>query len=117
MMKDRKVMLRYIQISVLLTSLAAATAHSQWISAGTKPNAVVAADGSGTHKTVQEAINAAPAKAKERFFIQIKPGTYKEKLVVPKDKGPISFYSGDAKTTILTYDDYAGKKDASDKPL
>src|SRR5438067_892728 len=93
------------------------SASAQWISPGAKPNAVVAADGSGTHKTVQEAINAAPAKAKERFFIQIKPGTYKEKLVVPKDKGPITFYGADAKTTVLTYEDYAGKKDASDKPL
>src|SRR5438128_1104701 len=102
---------RSLAVVLPLACLLAVTARAQWISAGAKPNAVVAADGSGTFKTVQEAIDAVPANGTERFFIQLKPGTYKEKLVIAKDKGPITLYGDDAKTTILTYDDYAGKAD------
>lgn len=44
---------------------------------GWSADAVVAADGSGTFKTVQEAINAAPlaADSARLFLIEIKPGT------------------------------------------
>jgi pectinesterase len=70
-----------------------------------------------TAQELQEAINAAPSKGKERFYIQVKPGTYKEKLVFPKDKCPITIYGENAKTTILTYDDYAGKTDESGQKL
>ena len=68
---------------------------------------VVAADGSGEFQTVQAAIDAAPSKATQRFVIQIKPGTYKEKIRVARDKGPISFVGEDAATTILTFDEAA----------
>ncbi|MBW3634980.1 MAG: pectin methylesterase, partial [Armatimonadetes bacterium] len=64
----------------------------------------VAADGTGDFQTVQEAVNAAPTDKTRRFVIHIKPGTYKEKLVLPQDKGPITFLGDDALTTILTYD-------------
>src|SRR5216684_3531001 len=49
--------------------------------AQSKPNTVVAADGSGDHRTVQAAINAVPTRRAGRFVIQIEPGIYKEKLV------------------------------------
>jgi pectinesterase len=70
----------------------------------------VAADGSGNYKTVQEAINAVPDFRKNRTTIFIKPGVYKEKLVVPKSKSNVTFTGADAQTTILTYDDFAAKK-------
>jgi pectinesterase len=110
-----------IQISPTLAAIALLCllgnqSDAQWIGS-LKPNAVVAADGSGTHKTVQEAINAAPARSTQRFFIQIKPGTYKEKLTIPKNKGPITLYSDNANTAVLTYADYAGKADTGGKPL
>ena len=107
----------FFALSILLLCTISRSGHAQWIAAGGKPDAVVAADGSGTHKTVQEAVDAALAKSTKRFFIQIKPGTYKEKLRISKDKGPITFYGDDATATVLTYDDYAGKNDASGKPL
>lgn len=72
-----------------------------------KPDAVVAADGSGQYKTVQAAIDAAPNKSTQRFVIRIKPGTYKEKIRVPREKGPITFLGENAETTILTFDDAA----------
>jgi pectinesterase len=72
-----------------------------------KADVIVAADGSGQYKTVQDALNAAPGKNEARFVIFIKPGTYKEKLTVSKDKGPIVLRGESATTTTLTSDDAA----------
>ena len=47
-------------------------------------------------------------KAKQRFFI--KEGTYKEKLILPASKTNVSFIGENLEKTILTYDDYASKK-------
>ncbi len=49
---------------------------------------VVAADGSGSHRTVQAAVDAVPANASRRYVIQIRPGTYREALCV-QGKGPL----------------------------
>src|SRR5689334_22052986 len=64
----------------------------------------VAADGSGKFKTVQDAIDAAPASSKDRIVIHIKPGKYKQQLRVPKTKPMVTFLGDDAATTILTND-------------
>lgn len=71
---------------------------------------VVAADGSGDFITVQEAINAIPDFRKNRTTIFITNGTYKEKLVLPASKTNVSFIGEDVEKTILTYDDFASKK-------
>ena len=71
---------------------------------------VVAKDGSGDFKTVQEAINAVPDFRKNRTTIYIKNGTYKEKLVLPASKTAVTFIGQDVEKTILTHDDYASKK-------
>jgi pectinesterase len=78
---------------------------------------VVAADGSGDHRTVQSALNAAPRKGARRFVIRIKPGTYKEKITIPRGSGAITLLGEDAATTILTYDDYADKLGPNRRPL
>jgi pectinesterase len=67
----------------------------------------VAADGSGSFKTVQAAIESVPAKSAQPVTIHIKPGTYKERIRIPKDKPFITLRGDDAKTTILTYDLHA----------
>jgi pectinesterase len=41
--------------------------------------------------------------------IFIKPGVYKEKLRVPPDRMNLSLIGEAYETTILTFDDYAGK--------
>jgi PelA/Pel-15E family pectate lyase len=46
---------------------------------------VVAANGKGDFKTLQEAINSLPADAKSQRIIFIKNGTYKEKIFIDKD--------------------------------
>ncbi|WP_347840327.1 pectinesterase family protein [uncultured Draconibacterium sp.] len=78
---------------------------------------VVAKDGSGDFKTVQEAIDAVPDFRKNRTSIFIKKGTYKEKLVLPTSKTQVSFVGEDLEKTILTYDDYASKKNCFGEEL
>ncbi|MDB5231808.1 MAG: rhamnogalacturonan acetylesterase, partial [Chitinophagaceae bacterium] len=55
------------------------------------------------------AINAVPDMRKKQTVIFIKNGTYKEKLVLPESKN-IEFIGETVEGTILTYDDYAAKK-------
>lgn len=71
---------------------------------------VVAKDGSGDFKTVQEAINAVPDFRKNRTIIFIKAGVYKEKLILPASKTNITFIGEDVEKNILTFDDFASKK-------
>jgi pectin methylesterase-like acyl-CoA thioesterase len=52
---------------------------------------IVAADGTGNAKSVQEAIDKVPSNNKQRIVIRIKPGTYLEQIRVPVDKPYISF--------------------------
>lgn len=69
---------------------------------------VVAQDGSGDFKTVQEAVNAVPDFRKNvRTTIFIKKGTYKEKLIIPACKINLSFIGEDG--AVITYDSYARK--------
>ncbi|MFS0488924.1 pectinesterase family protein [Leadbetterella byssophila] len=70
---------------------------------------VVAKDGSGDFLTVQEAINAVPDFRKKRTIIFIKPGVYKEKIVLAESKSQVTLLGTDPTVTILTFDDYATK--------
>lgn len=71
-------------------------------------DAVVAFDGSGTHLTVQAAIDAAPktATAAKPFRILVKSGVYKEHVVVPSDKPFLQLLGepGEAARTVITMD-------------
>jgi pectinesterase len=71
---------------------------------------VVAADGSGNYKTVQEAINAVPDFRKVTTTIYVKNGVYKEKLNLSASKQFIKLIGESVTNTILTYDDWAQKK-------
>lgn len=71
---------------------------------------IVAADGSGTFRTVQEAINAVPPLRRKRTLIFIKNGIYKEKLLLPPTASGVTFIGEDVNRTILTFDDYASRK-------
>ncbi|HYF67458.1 MAG TPA: pectinesterase family protein [Ohtaekwangia sp.] len=64
----------------------------------------------GEFETVQEAINAVPDFRKNVTRIFISNGVYKEKLILPPSKTNVTFIGEDKKKTILTYDDYASKK-------
>lgn len=73
---------------------------------------VVAQDGSGDFSSVQEAFMAVPDFRKNTTTIYIKNGTYKEKLILPASKTAVKLIGEDVAHTILTYDDYASKKNA-----
>ncbi len=74
------------------------------------PDFVVAKDGTGDFKTVQEAIYAVPDFRKEVTTIFIKKGIYKEKLILPASKNKVTIIGEDTKETLITNDDYASKK-------
>lgn len=75
-----------------------------------KPDFIVAKDGSGTFKTVQEAISAVPDFRSKTTTILIKKGSYKEKLILPASKKNICLIGESLNETILTFDDFAQKK-------
>jgi pectinesterase len=50
-----------------------------------KPDMIVAGDGSGDYKTIQEAINAVPHDNRQRTIIFIKDGLYHEKVRIDPD--------------------------------
>lgn len=74
------------------------------LQAGLPPmQVVVASDGSGDFRTIQMAIDHAPfVPDGQRLNIEIRPGTYKERLVVPQDRPRTTFLGEDAATTIIT---------------
>jgi pectinesterase len=73
----------------------AALSVAALVSVGVAPSAAaatltVAADGSAQYRTVQAAINAAPANSSARTTITIKAGTYREIVRVPSNKTTIT---------------------------
>ena len=70
----------------------------------------VAKDGTGDYLTVQEAINAVPDFRKVTTTILIRNGLYQEKLNLPPSKKLVKLVGEDVTKTILTYNDYATKK-------
>lgn len=70
---------------------------------------VVALDGSGNYKTIQEAVNAMRDFSQEEVTIFIKKGIYKEKLVIPSWKTHIRLEGESRDSTIITNDDFSGK--------
>lgn len=77
----------------------------------------VAKDGTGDFTTVQEAINAVIDSNSSVTTIFIKKGIYKEKLRLSESKMNVHFIGEDVNSTVLTYDDYASKKDSSGKDI
>ncbi|MBF9222098.1 pectinesterase family protein [Hymenobacter ruricola] len=94
--------MKHLLLLVLLSGLALGRAFGY--------DFVVAQDGSGQYRTVQEAFNAVPDFRKKVTTIFIKKGTYKEKLVLAGSKQLVKLIGEDRDRTILTYDDYNQKK-------
>jgi pectinesterase len=89
---------------------------SQIVSAQAK-KITVAKDSSGDFETVQQAINSVKDSNTYATTIFIKNGVYKEKIRLPESKMNIRFIGENVEKTILTYDDYASKKDSSGKDI
>ncbi|MDO8929829.1 MAG: pectinesterase family protein [Bacteroidota bacterium] len=101
----KKRLLKYSLFAFLLTCLVSAST-----AIASDYHFVVATDGSGDFKTVQEGINAVPDFRKNETRIFIKKGIYKEKLVLAGSKTNVVFIGEDRDKTILTYGDFASKK-------
>lgn len=92
----------YLTLVLLLTAIVAMQAKDY--------DFIVAQDGSGDFKTVQEAINAVPDFRKEKETrIYIRNGVYKEKLVLAECKLNVTLIGESVEETVITYDDYASK--------
>src|SRR5580692_8802966 len=81
-----------------------AAAQAVLSQSGNQADLVVATDGSGRFKSVQQAVDYAPSHSRQRFVIRIKPGIYKERVTVPPEKTFLTLRGDDAKTTIITFD-------------
>jgi pectinesterase len=99
-------MTRLTTLAVLVVVVTAIGAFAPFARAEIKADAVVAADGSGQYKTVQDAINAAPQTTSpaNRWVILIKPGTYKERIYVQREKRFVELRGEDAEKAVITYD-------------
>jgi pectinesterase len=78
----------------------------------TKVNAqaiIVAADGSGKYRSVQQALDAVPLHNKKNVTIFIRNGIYKEKLHLDSTKNNVTIIGEDKFKTILAFDDHTGK--------
>lgn len=78
---------------------------------------VVSKDGKGNFATVQEAIDAVENKSSQRTKIVIKPGVYKEKIIIPETKGDILLEGENPEKTIITFDDFASRKNPEGKDI
>ena len=102
---------------LLLLLVIMATTQNGW-AAGKYDNPdtiVVARDGTGEFRTVDEAIEVCRAFMDYHKVIFVKNGTYKEKLIIPSWLQNIEICGEDAEKTIITYDDHANIKTA-DRP-
>jgi pectinesterase len=85
---------------------------------GSQTDLVVALDGSGQFKSVQDAIMSVPAgSAASPVVIHIKPGTYKELIYIQHEKRFFHLVGEDAEKTILTFDLQANMIGPNGKPM
>ncbi len=82
-----------------------------------KQKLVVAQDGSGDYRNVQEALSTIPRQNQQRITIYIKKGIYKEKLRLDSTQNNVTLVGEDVQKTILTFDDYSGKMSPSGQPF
>uniref|UniRef100_A0ACD5XMV0 Uncharacterized protein n=1 Tax=Avena sativa TaxID=4498 RepID=A0ACD5XMV0_AVESA len=78
---------------------------------------VVSPDGKGKFRTITDAIKAVPEKNRQRVILDIRPGTYKEKLLVPSMKPFITFAGNPKNPPIITWNDRAGTRGKNGAPI
>ena len=81
-------------------------------------SAVVAADGSGQFHSLQDAIAAAPSGRPGRpWIIHVRPGTYRERLYVQREKRFLALVGDDAEKTVITFDLHANVPGPDGRPI
>ena len=92
----------------------------EWAAETPRPDAVVAADGSGDFTSVQEAISKAPMKTGRhdpRWVILVKPGTYRERIHVQRERGNMLVMAEDAAATTIVFGLHANLPGEDGKPI
>jgi pectinesterase len=91
----KRILLATLLLEFLCVAAAAQSTKSSLI--------VVAADGSGDFKTVQQAVDLIPEDNQKRVVIQIKPGIYNEQIRVSSGQRYVTFRGQDPRNTVLTH--------------
>jgi pectinesterase len=110
------VKLRLRIIAALCAAIVCVLVNASTLSAQTF---VVAADGTGNFKTIQEAINAVPQTTRfdNPAIIHIKPGIYKELIYVQHEKRFVHLVGEDPEKTVLSYNLNANMVGVDGKPI
>ena len=98
--------------SILLTACIVAVLSAALRAQPAKPDLIVSSDGTGDFKTVQEAIHSVPDFRKKETVILIKAGIYKEKLQLHPTKTKIRLVGENVNRTVITYDDFASRRNS-----
>ncbi|GAA3592114.1 hypothetical protein GCM10022419_088720 [Nonomuraea rosea] len=95
--------------AAIIQETCTANTNKQWAFTSAA-KATVAADGSGTYRTVQAAIDAVPSGNASRVTITIAPGTYREIVRVPSNKPYVTLQGlgSSASQTVIVNNHYAG---------
>lgn len=96
-------MKRIQKISLLLLFACLGTVQAQQ----KQDTIVVARDGTGAYRTIQEAVEAVRAFMDYTVTIYIKNGLYKEKVVIPAWVKNVQLVGESTEGTVITYDDHA----------
>ncbi len=85
-----------------------------------RADATVAADGSGDYTSLQTAIDKAPMRTgadDAHWVIAVKPGTYRERIYVQRERGRILVRGEDAATTTVAFDLHAKVPGPDGQPI
>ncbi|KAK1409191.1 hypothetical protein QVD17_35716 [Tagetes erecta] len=116
-----QLLLNSLAISIAITAHSSPRLHEWNFSEENKsnlqvktPDVVVARDGSGNFTTVQEAVNWAGHRRRQRednykrYVIYVKSGVYEEHVVIPHEATHITMYGDGIDKTIITGDRHSG---------
>lgn len=70
---------------------------------------VVAQDGSGDFRTIGEAFDALPLHSKTWTVVMVKPGVYREKLVLDVYRNKVKIVGENPENTVIVWNDHTGK--------
>ena len=100
MKTDMKILCSFLM--ALLCGTGSLSAAQQW-----KDTIVVARDGTGDYRTLNEAMEGVRAFMDYKVTVLIKNGIYKEKVILPSWLENVDLIGENAENTIITYDDHA----------
>ncbi|KAF8776604.1 hypothetical protein HU200_003327 [Digitaria exilis] len=78
---------------------------------------VVSPDGKGKFRTITDAVKAVPEGNKKRVILDIRPGTYKEKVLVPYTKPFVTFLGDPKNPPVIMWNDTAATRGKDGNPV